>query len=131
MGQGPNYILNKGFVAGGSAAYEVGQVVTLDGAETVNLAVTADDSPIIGLVTEDLDAAKVQTGNAVVGVAVLGIALGKAGGTISRGDKLINEVTTARVITQATPANGVLGVALDDAVDGDLVEVLLTPFTNA
>lgn len=130
MGQGPNYVLNKGFVAGGSSAYALGQVVTLDGDQTVNLAVTANDSPIIGLVTEDVDAAKVTTGKVVIGVAILGIAKGLAGASVSRGDRLVNEVTTARVIKQVGTDNTavpVLGIALEDASDGDLFDVLLTP----
>lgn len=130
MGQGPNYVLSKGFVAGGSSAYALGQVVTLDGDQLVNLAVTANDSPIIGLVMEDVDAAKVATGKVVIGVAIMGIAKGLAGASVSRGDRLVNEVTTARVITQAgtdNVATPVLGIALEDAADGELFDVLLTP----
>jgi hypothetical protein len=131
MGQGPNYVLNKGYVAGGSTAFKLGEVVTLDGDQLVNRAVTADDTPVIGICTEDVDATKVATGKVVVGVAVHGICKAIAGAAITRGAKLTND-TSARVVTQAGAAgSAVHAVALESAsAAGELIDVLLTPFNT-
>lgn len=49
-----------------------------------------------------------------------------AGDTVAAGDTITNEVTTGHAIT-ATTGNVVVGIALEDGVDGQLIKFIATP----
>jgi len=129
---GPNFIgLDKGFLAtGGSQAYLYGECVTLTAADTVARNTVADVVNL-GICQENLDAAKTNTGKAVVNVRIMGISRAIAGAAIVVNAKLTND-TSARVVTQAGAAGtAVLGIALEPAASaGDWIAVLLTPFNT-
>lgn len=130
MGVGPNYVLDKGFLAQGSTAYAFGEGVVLGTVEqSVARATTALTVPgFFGVVQEDLDTTRLATGKAFVGVRILGITRAIAGAAIAKGAILIND-TSARVVTQAGAAGTpVVGIALTAAsAAGDHIDVLLTP----
>ena len=131
MGVGPNYLLSKGMLAQGSTAYQFGEVVVLGTVEqSVARATSAGAAGLCGIVMEDVDAARIQTGKVFIGVCYLGIHRAIAGAPITKGAKLTND-TSARVVTQAGAAGAgtpVLGIALTAAAAaGDHIDVLLTP----
>lgn len=129
MGVGPNYVLDKGFLAkDGAVAYKAGEVVaqTADGIGIIR-ATTADAPRTVGIVQENIDANKVGTGKAVLGVRLLGISRAIAGGAIAVGDPLTND-TSARVVKQTTAGGPAFAKALTPATAaGDMIDVLLTP----
>jgi hypothetical protein len=130
MGVGPNYVLDKGFVATGSAAYTMGELVTLSGDGTKAARATSAGALCIGVCQENVDAAKVTTGKVVFDVRLLGIARVLSGAAVAVGDRLANDAT-ARAVASA-PAAGVnanvFGVALTAATGaGQYIDVLLTP----
>ena len=53
-----------------------------------------------------------------------------AGAAVSKGDFLTNEVTTGHAITAVT-GNTIIGIALDDAADGDLFKFYAVQSDNA
>lgn len=136
MGLGPNYGLSKGFLATGTTAYEEGQIVEMHALQSVRRAVTADALTVMGVVMEDMSAARLtdNAGKIVVDVAMAGIVRVQAGGVVAIGDKVTNDAT-ARAVTRARTAGGaqpmpILGIALTAAAAaGNHIDVLLTPGT--
>lgn len=130
MGVGPNYGLDKGFLAQGATAYAFGEGVVLGTVEqSVTRATTALTVPgFFGVVQEDLDTTRLATGKAIVGVRITGITRAIAGAAVAKGAILVND-TSARVVTQAGAAGTpVIGIALTAAAAaGDHIDVLLTP----
>jgi hypothetical protein len=130
MGAGPNYVLDKGFLAQGATAYAFGEGVVFGSVEqSVVRATTALTAPgFFGVVQEDLDATRLATGKAVVGVRILGITRAIAGAAVAKGALLVND-TSARLVTQGgaagTPSVGIALTAATNA--GDHIDVLLTP----
>jgi hypothetical protein len=131
---GANYILSKGFLAtGGSVAYTAGELVKLATGSTLQPAqvvkTSSQGETLIGVVMEDLDAAKVATGKATVGVQIMGIAkviLGTAASVV-----LGSPLTTGTTAKAELAASGdrVFGINLTAGTlaDGDIIDVLLTP----
>lgn len=99
------------------------KIVQFDGSGNLELSATAGDGGYILLDQPD-----------ALGVNGTILLMGKgkaiAGDTIAKGAFLTNEVTTGHVVA-LTAASGVseviVGIALDAAVDGDLVKILVTP----
>lgn len=132
MGVGPNYVLDKGHVAVGSAAYKAGELVVASGDGTKCARATTANAKIRGVCMENVDAAKVLTGKVVLDVRLLGIARVLAGAAVAVDDYLANDATARAVpkvkaIAGAQPGN-VFGVALTAATAaGQYIDVLLTP----
>jgi hypothetical protein len=136
MGSGPNYVLDKGFIATGGVAYSYGQAVKQTtsvnfSGDAVALAAAGTDD-VIGVCQENIDATKVSTGKAVINVRLLGITRVIAGAAIAIGDRLVSDAT-ARAVPSARTAAGsqpvrVFGRALNAATAANQhVDVLLTP----
>jgi hypothetical protein len=130
---GANYVLSKGFLAvaaGTPRAFKMGEVAALSTASTLQPAqviqATAVTEPLIGVIQEDLDLDKLNTGKAYVGVQIMGIAKCKAGGTITLGARVTTD-SNAELIATTTAGQRVVGIALMAAADGDFFDVLLTP----
>jgi hypothetical protein len=135
MGVGPNYVLDKGFLAqGGAVAYTFGEVL-IPGSVVQSCARATSASATVaplGICQETVDAAKIGTAKAFVDVRLLGIARVIAGATITVGARLTND-TSARAtpVTRAgagaQPA-AVFGIALTGTTTvGEHIDVLLTP----
>jgi hypothetical protein len=130
---GPNWVgLDKGHLAtGGSQAYKLGESVVLGATQDQVARATSAGAQVLGVCQEDIDAAKVNTGKAVINIRMLGISYCIAGAAIAIGAKLTND-TSARVVTQAGAVGSgspVMGVALSAAAAaGDLIQVMLTPY---
>lgn len=126
-----NFVIDKGYTAlstyNSSAAAGVvsKRFVKLTANQTIDLNV-ASNTRSIGVVMESVDQAKVATGKAVVDVRVLGIARVIAGGTIAIGARVMSS-TTGTALTEATTGNIPTGIALQAAVSGDEIDVLLVP----
>jgi hypothetical protein len=136
--EGMNYVLAKSFLATGTAALIRGQLVKATAGSTlqpaqVGVCTAITDRPI-GVVLEDLDAAKVATGKAYVSVLVLGIAQVVAGAAVSLGDKVSTNAgsagppdTRGQTITSASTSIP-YGIAMGPAAaQGDYISVLLMP----
>jgi hypothetical protein len=126
-----NYLLDKGYVAlstyNSSAAAGVvsKRFVKLVANQTIDLNVASNTRPV-GVVMENVDAAKVATGKAVVDVRLQGIARVIAGGTITIGGEVMSS-TTGTALAAVTAGNIVVGIALQAAVSGDEIDVELIP----
>lgn len=106
------------YVAGG--ALTPGQVVKFSTTDGVVVQSTAETDLHVGIYVGDLAAAT----NDIVPICVLGLCEALAGASITRGAKLTGETTTGRVDTAAAGEN-VIGVALANAADGDMVAILV------
>lgn len=140
MGSGPNFILDKGYLATGSTAYAQGEVVELIlGSGSLAAVVTscrrcttANSLQLLGVCMEPLDTTRLATAKAVIGVRLLGIARVLVGsGGVTALDRVKTDAS-AGVVTAARTAGGtqpqpVLGIALATVAAGGYVEVLLTP----
>lgn len=133
---GGNYVLAKGFLAtGGSVAYKRGDIVkyaagsTLQPMQVALSSASADE--IAGVCIEDLDAAKVATGKAYVGVQILGIVeVVFGGGTpVAMGDTVMAGTGgTAKQAIKGATGGTPLGTAMSvPSAQGDYFSVLLTP----
>lgn len=118
-----NPLLVKAFNAG--AAVTQNRIVKCGAADgEVIQAAAAADKPI-GVSVASLDAAS----GARVDVVLAGVYEVKAGGTITRGDPIASDAS-GQAVTAAPAAgtnNGIIGRALESAVSGDLVSVLICP----
>ena len=131
MAVGPNYGLGKGFLATGTAAYSYGQVVksTTDGKGVAPIA-AATDVPR-GVVMEDIDAVKVATGKAVIGVMLEGIVRVKSGGAIVA-DALVKTSADGKSVVAAIAGDWAVGRAMIPAsAAGAWIEIHLTPGVKA
>ena len=134
MGVGPNYVLDKGFLAEGSTAYAIGEIVkagSVDGA--IGRSTTSSATVInVGVSQEAVDASKVTTGKVILDVRLLGVARVIAGATIAVGDHLTNDTSAratpvTRAAAGAQPAH-TFGIALTStSTVGEHIDVLLTP----
>ena len=130
MGAGPNFVLDKGYLAVGSAAYEAGEVVAFDTTpQSAKRSVTANSNENIGICMESVDAAKVTTGKVFFNVRRLGLALAKTGGSFAKGAKLTND-TSGRVVAAA--AKGQFFAIAEELSSGanQYVEVLVLGYVS-
>ncbi|MBL0142654.1 MAG: DUF2190 family protein [Betaproteobacteria bacterium] len=118
-----NPLLTKAFTAGAAVAQNrIVKMGAADGAVIVAAAVS--DKPI-GVSVASIDAAS----GGRVDVVLAGVYEVKAGGTITRGDPITSDAT-GQAVTAAPAAgtnNGIIGRALQSAVSGDMVDVLICP----
>jgi hypothetical protein len=124
---GPSYVLNKGFKVDSAATNVVfGRFAKLgSGNEIVTTAGAGDLA--IGVYTETLDTAKVSTGKATVGIAIMGLVRCMAGAAITRGTRVKSDANGKAIACTAALENA-LGVAMTPAsADGDLIDIILTP----
>jgi hypothetical protein len=128
MGVGPNYVLDKGMHASGSAAYVAGHFVKLT-ANVQEVAMTAGITDVaFGVVMENVDATKVTTGKVTLAVRVLGIARVEASAAIAIGNKVAPEAAATGRAKLAATTQTPAGIALTAATAaGDYIDVLLTP----
>jgi len=132
MGVGPNYVLDKGFLLTGSAAFVRGFAVKQSATANAVALITAANAAVIGIVQDDVDAAKVATGKAVGDIRILGISRVVAGAAVAIGDNVATD-NQGRAVTKAQTAGGsqptpVFGIALTACtVAGAEIDVLLTP----
>jgi hypothetical protein len=134
MGIGPNYVLSKGFLGEGAAAFTKGEITVFGTAvQGVARATSAGaTNKFLGVVADTVEVAKITTGKAEVTIDLLGISRVIAGASITKGDKLTNDTSCrATPITRATAGNqpqNVLGIALTTTTTvGEHIDVLLTP----
>jgi hypothetical protein len=122
---GAHEILDMSFLAGG--AITMNRLVEFSAAETVTQSnAVADD--VIGVAMETCTAQDATDGR-VIAVRVMGVALCKCGGAVTRGLR-VRPTVDGRIQNMAGTAgvNEVqVGIALDTGVADDLVHVLLTP----
>jgi hypothetical protein len=134
MGLGPNYVLSKGFLGEGAAAFTKGEIVVMGAAVqgAARATSTGATNNFLGVVSETVEVAKITTGKAEVQVDIMGIARVIAGAAITKGAKLTNDTSCrATPITRAgagaQPQNS-FGIALTTtATVGEHIDVLLTP----
>jgi hypothetical protein len=140
---GANYVLDKGFVvlstynssaAAGVTAYRCVAMNSSTGLIDLNATATALS---IGVVQENIDAAKVATGKAVADVRVMGITkvrVSDTPGTIVLGSRLAPSGTGANAggVKLAVTTNAVVGICVGPVpigtpAAGDLIDMLLIP----
>lgn len=146
MAGGGNYILNKGYqvlatynssAAAGVTRYRAVKLTVVSSAIRLDINATAATASI-GVVQEDIDAAKVAYGNAVANVALVGITkmYVTTGTSIVIGSKIMvggSGATAGGAVLAATTGNAVVGICVGMSVPGgtvaagDLIDVLLTP----
>jgi hypothetical protein len=127
MGVGPNYVLDKGLVSTGAVAYALGELVVPSGDGTKSARATSAGALVVFVNMENCDAWRVQTGKAVLGTRILGIARVLAGAAVAVGAKLTND-TTARAVAGGAAGTPSFGIALTAATAaGQYIDVLLTP----
>ena len=143
MGVGPQYVLDKGFLATGATAYVFGEIVRAQAgavmtttfnsiARATTATVLTTTAELLGVVQEDLDTVRLATGKAEIGVRLLGIARVLSGAAVTAGTFVTNDAT-ARAVTVTKAAGGaqqtlLLGFALTGATAaGQYIDVLLTP----
>jgi hypothetical protein len=127
MGVGPNYVLDKGFVATGASAYAAGELVVLNGDGTKCARATSAGAVVAGVCMENVDATRIATGKVVLDTRLMGIARVLAGAAVAVGAKVTNDVT-ARAVTGGAAGTNSLGIALSAAsAAGEFIDVLLTP----
>jgi hypothetical protein len=129
MGVGPNYVLDKGFVATGSTAYAQGELVTASGDGTKCARATGAGARVLGVCQESVDATRVTTGKVVLDVRLLGISRVLAGAAVAVGDRVTNDATARAVAVAASLGlKESFGVALTaSTAAGQFIDVLLTP----
>ena len=123
MGAGPNYVLDKGFVANEAITqYELVKLTSTEGA--VDMADTANEQ-ILGVAMEGATAAEATAGK-VIDVRMMGVATCIAGEAISIG-ALVNAKADGRVKDIAAAVKQkVCGIALTAAAaDGDHIDIWL------
>jgi hypothetical protein len=133
MGVGPNYGLNKGMLAqGGSIAYAAGELLIAGSVEQSVAKAGAATLVPLGVCTEDIDAARVGTGKAFVGVAFTGIVRVKCGAAVAKNARITSDasargVTVTRAVAGAQP-QPVYGMALTATANAnEFFDMLITP----
>jgi hypothetical protein len=132
MGLGPQYVLDKGHVATGSAAYKFGELVTASGDGTKCARATVAGAKLRGVCQENVDAAKVLTGKVVLDVRMLGISRVIAGAAVAVEDRLTNDTSARAVpVSAVVGAKEYFGIAMTAATGaGEMIDVLLVPYSN-
>lgn len=120
----------------GVQAYRCVKVSTANAVPTIDLQTTAATGAVtLGVVQENIDAAKVATGKAVANVRVMGVTRVVANttpGSIVLGSKVMCG-SAGGVVLAATAGSTVLGIVISMSVvggtvaAGDQLDVLLTP----
>lgn len=142
MGVGPNYGLDKGFLATGSTAYAQFEICAVIANPNSVLSTVANAiqrntsaSPTSGLlvvVQEPLDTVRLATGKAVLDCRIYGITRVLSGAAVTKLTRVTSDATARAVSVSRTAAGSqpvpVLGIALTDATAaGQQIDVLLTP----
>jgi hypothetical protein len=104
----------------------VGLVVKFGATDNVVVQADAETDLLIGIYAGD----RAAVAGEAVPVVLLGLTTGIAGDTVTRGQLLTAETTTARLVP-AGADESVIAVALASAVDGGVVPVLVVPSLNA
>jgi len=140
-GSGSNMVLDKGFLVlstynssatAGVTAFRCVKVDTVTGIIDLNATATQIS---IGVVQENIDAAKVATGKAVADVRMMGITklrVSDTPGSIVIGSRVAPSGTGANAggVKLAVTTNAVIGICVGltgTVAAGDLIDVLLTP----
>jgi len=133
MGVGPNYGLNKGMLAQGSAAYAAGELLVSGSVEQSVARATSTLTLVpLGVCTDDVDVAKILTGKVFVGTALTGIVRVKCGAAVTKDARITND-GSARGIIRVRAAAGVqpqpiFGIALTATNNAnEFFDMLLTP----
>ena len=125
MSTGPNFVLDKGFLAQGSAAYQYGQTVTFGTVPQSCAAIAVANTYVLGICQENIDASRVATGKAFINVRMMGVSRALVGAAVVKGDPLTPD-GTGRLIKQTTAGGKFYAVALEDqATVGGFTEVML------
>jgi hypothetical protein len=125
MGAGPNYVLDKGLLATGTALYQYGQPVTFGTPAQSCAPISVANTYVLGVCQENIDAARVTTGKAIINVRMMGIARALVGAAVAKGDPLTVDAT-GRFIPQVSAGGKFFAVAMEaQATVGGLVEVTL------
>jgi hypothetical protein len=123
-----NYGLDKGYIVNTGQTVTKGVACIVSGANNT-VSTAGANAIVLGIYQETLDAAKVATGKATVGVRLTGVAHCVAGAGVTRNTRVktdSNGKITPFVGTAGTVENCV-GIVLETGSTGDIVEVLLTP----
>lgn len=112
-------ILQKTFYAGADVA---ANRIVKPGADNTKVIVGAAATDKVIGVSDNLGAASGET----LDVILDGIALVKAGGSISMGD-LVASDGTGQAVATTTATHRYIGVAMEDAASGDLIGVRIAP----
>lgn len=124
---GPNYVLDKGFVAGGAITQYRGVVLSAT-AESVTQASSAGVQAL-GIAQDTVISSADATNSRVADVRILGISRCIAGAAITTERRMVLD-NQGRVVPAAatTAKQNQVGIALQTAsAAGDHVDVLLTP----
>lgn len=125
MGAGPNSLLDKGYLATGSALYQYGQPVTYAAAAQSCAPISVANTYVLGVCQENIDAVRVTTGKAIINIRTMGLARALSGAAFAKGDPLTVDAT-GRFITQVTAGGKFFAVAEElSSAAGQLVEVRL------
>lgn len=130
MGSGPNFLLDKGYLATGTGAYAEGEVVTQATAvQSCARSTSAGAANNFGVVMENVDADRVATGKVFIHIRRLGIARVKTGGAFAKGAKLTND-TSARAVAAAAKAS-FFAIAEEESTGANqYVEALVLGYTQ-
>lgn len=121
---GPNYVIDKGFKAGGAITKYT--AVKLTAAETVATSTSTVDA-IIGISQEEISAADATAGR-IVNVRLLGISRAIVGNATTTFGQFVTVNATGQVIGTTTAGQPVLGRVLQTvAVTGAHVDVVVVP----
>lgn len=126
-GTGASYGLDKGFLVNSSyGAVTRFRCVKLNADGTIS-ATTLGSDIAIGVVQEDIDAAKVSAGKAVADVRVAGITKVVASAALAVGTRV--QPAAGGKVAAATGTNFAIGIIVGGtaAADNDVCEILLTP----
>jgi len=123
---GPNYVLDKGFKAGGAAAIRQWRCVRMTAVDTCAEANTAGQV-VLGVCQESVSANDSSRGR-VADIRIMGITRAEAGAAITLGDRLVTD-NQGRVVpaTAATAKQNQVGIAWAAAgAAGDYIDMLLS-----
>jgi hypothetical protein len=126
MGTGPNYVLDKGMLAQGVAAYVAARFVQTGTVEQSVKLITAVNQRAVGVCQENVDATRVATGKVFVDTRLMGIARVEVGAVAITKDMRVAPDATGKAIVSVA-ATCVAGVALSAGQPGEHIDVLLTP----
>jgi hypothetical protein len=120
---GPNYVLAKGFVVDAAATNVKAGRAAIQGSSNTVVTTAGAAADVLGVyineyATTGLDAAKIATGKATIGVQLLGIVRVEAGASFSRRARLTTD-SVGRAVNKAQAAAG--------AQPGIVFAIALTP----